>query len=142
MSSLIKDFIHRFKSRPIKLVWCHRLPERSWHFRGKPVLCWRCTGITVGFFIPFVTFIALLSAIIMLLIPFSPLLFVPNIWWFLIVVALIIPLVADGFSQGLGYRQSNNVIRFITGTLYGIGMSLGLYIVAFYILVFFSSILP
>lgn len=35
-------------------------------------------------------------------------------------VILCLPLVFDGFSQLLGYRESNNLIRFITGFLFGL----------------------
>jgi len=53
---------------------------------------------------------------------------------FLLVVSVIvpiwvpfvmaIPLVIDGITQRLKWRKSNNLLRFITGLMFGVGQSL------------------
>jgi len=42
----------------------------------------------------------------------------------LIAVLIILPLIIDGLSQLIGYRESNNKLRFITGLNAGIGIAL------------------
>jgi uncharacterized membrane protein len=36
-----------------------------------------------------------------------------------------IPMVVDGVTQKLGWRESNNFLRIITGSLSGLGLSIG-----------------
>jgi len=36
---------------------------------------------------------------------------------------ITIPLIIDGLTQYLGYRESNNVLRFITGLGAGVGFA-------------------
>jgi uncharacterized membrane protein len=85
------------------LFFCHRLPDRSFYFKGKKFpICARCTGILVGYFI----------AIILLF--FYPI----NIYFSLM---LLLPLSLDGGMQYLGFYTSTNPRRFITGILAGIG---------------------
>jgi uncharacterized membrane protein len=40
-------------------------------------------------------------------------------WW--ISVLLVVPLVVDGGTQTLGWRQSNNSLRLVTGMVAGVG---------------------
>lgn len=42
----------------------------------------------------------------------------------LIAITLIIPTFLDGITQFLGYRESNNPLRFTTGVLAGIGIGI------------------
>lgn len=83
---------------------CHRMPERSFFFRGRQFpVCARCTGVfagqsaavIVGFFrnVP---------------LPFS--------------IALLGIMGADWGIQEMGIRESNNTRRFITGTMGGFGL--------------------
>lgn len=89
----------------IKWVDCHRLPERSFFYKGKQFpVCARCTGVYVG----------MISIIIFLFID-------PLSWW--ISIFLLIPTIVDGGTQAYCNRESNNTLRFITGLLFGIGLS-------------------
>ena len=85
--------------------FCHRIKDRSiWFFGLEKVFCSRCLGILFG------GIIGLILAIFQYRIEL--------VWS----VLLMIPLIIDGFSQALNYRDSNNVIRFITGFFFGIGL--------------------
>ena len=93
------------KISDIHLVSCHRLPERSFFFRGKQFpVCARCTGIYIGF----------LSA---------PLFLFDVIQFNLIItILLILPSVIDGLTQAFLRRESNNILRVTTGFIYGVGI--------------------
>lgn len=83
-------------------VWsCHRRPERSFRVSGRQLhVCARCTGLMAGL------------AVGWSLIPIRELA-VP-IW-----IVSATALVADGLTQYLGWRVSNNALRFCTG--FGMG---------------------
>ena len=87
---------------------CHQLPERSFFLFGKPLtLCARCTGIHLGF----------LGAV--LLYPLARKIGknkFPPIWLF--PVALV-PIGLDGLTQFIGLRESANILRLLTGSLFG-----------------------
>ena len=86
------------KNRKFGFCFCHRLKDRSIWFLGlEKVFCSRCLGILFG------GITGLILAIFQYRIEF--------LWS----VLLMIPLIIDGFSQALNYRDSNNVFRFITG---------------------------
>jgi len=88
----------------VKFVVCHRKPERSFFFKGRQFpVCARCTGILLGY----------------LAFP----LFLTNIVSFGFWTALVLnlPVYLDGTTQALGWRESDNTLRFITGLLSGIG---------------------
>ncbi len=88
--------------REIKFVLCHQMPERSFHFKGKQFpLCARCTGIFAGYFTMPIFHYGIIQ---------------PSL---LIITLLMIPLIIDSSTQAMGYRESNNVLRFITGFLSG-----------------------
>ena len=78
-------------------------------------LCARCSGYVVGFFIltVFHSFFVL---------PFIHSLKVHLQLFFCFL--LIIPLTYDWITQSWGWRESNNVLRLITGAILGIGVSL------------------
>lgn len=88
------------------LQWipCHRREDRSIKIYSFTFpLCARCTGIVFGyFFLPFLFF--------------SP--YFIN-WW--VIPLLMIPLLIDGFTQKWNWRVSNNILRVLTGILFGIG---------------------
>ncbi len=95
---------------------CHRMPERCLHFKGKPMLvCARCFAMLLGYFF---TPIALAFNMVVPL-------------WVPIIMAM--PLLIDGFTQRWKWRNSSNLVRFITGILFGIGQSLLISIVVHYI---------
>src|SRR5947207_12986560 len=88
-----------------QFVTCHRLPHRSFFFMGRQFpVCARCTGIYAAYLtLPVFTFD----------------------WWspgIIISSLLMLPAVADGFSQAYTKRESNNTLRLITGILAGSGL--------------------
>lgn len=88
----------------IHLSYCHRMPERSFFWRGKQFpVCARCTGIHLGY----LSFPLFLFSI-----------FTLNIW---VTLAIMIPTYLDGFTQAFFNRESTNFIRFTTGIIAGIG---------------------
>ena len=90
---------------------CHRKPERSFFYKGRQFpVCARCTG----FYISGIASIILLN--------FIP---VPyNLTTLLIGILLLIPCAIDGFTQLFEMRESNNILRLITGLLGGVGLIL------------------
>ena len=79
---------------------CHQMAERSFFFHSYQFpVCARCTGVIIGY----------LAAIVFWF------MWVPG--WY--IVLLMMPLVADGVTQYLGWRTSNNILRLITGILFG-----------------------
>lgn len=88
--------------RQIKFVLCHHDPERSFYLFNKQFpLCARCTGIFVGYFTLPIFHLEIIH---------------PSI---ILILLLMTPLIIDSTTQALGYRESNNVLRFITGFLAG-----------------------
>lgn len=86
---------------------CHRIPERCLHIKGRPMpLCTRCFAILLGYFLVPVAVLA--SIRIPIWIPFL----------------MAVPLIIDGFTQLWKWRVSTNMIRFITGLLFGMGQAL------------------
>lgn len=86
------------------MFFCHRLPERSFFFRGKQFpICARCTGILCGYFLGII-YVLLHKNISLIL--------------FLL---LMFPIGLDGIGQLYGRWESTNIRRFITGILAGIG---------------------
>ena len=100
-------FVNKFtqmKIGDIQLVTCHKIPSRSFFYKGRQFpLCSRCTGIYLGYLsLPFFT-IDLIHI---------------NL---LISIILIMPTFIDGLTQAYCNRESNNVLRFITGIMSGVG---------------------
>lgn len=86
---------------------CHRMPERSFFFKGKQFpVCARCTGAFIGYFIGYVTF------------PFFRL---PP----LLCVLFCAIMFADWFVQRIDLLPSTNIRRLLTGTLCGMGLRQG-----------------
>lgn len=100
---LIKD-VYPFTLRCGHYLNCHQLSERSFHIgiRQLPV-CARCLGIYVG----------LLGSLPTLA------LYTPPV---ALCVALVVPMIVDGFTQLLTSYESNNWKRLITGLLFGYAM--------------------
>ena len=87
----------------LNIVSCHRLPERSFFWKGRKFpLCARCMGIYVGFLaMPLYVFCS------------------PS--W-IVGLFLIIPTVFDGMTQAMFGRESTNWLRLTTGVLAGVGL--------------------
>ena len=84
---------------------CHQQDVRSFHLNGtKLAVCSRCFGIYFGL---------ILASI------FYPFIHEKNLHPRILIIFLM-PLALDGTTQLLGFRQSNNTLRFITGLLFGI----------------------
>ena len=93
------------KNRNFGFCFCHRIKDRSiWFFGLEKVLCSRCLGILLGGIIGL--FLVIYQYRIDL------------IWSIL----LLVPLIMDGVIQAFHYRESNNILRLITGFLFGIGL--------------------
>lgn len=95
----------------VKLVFCHRLPERTFKIgkRYFPV-CARCTGIYIG-----MIFFLVISLNIILQYGIESL---------FIGILMSFPAFLDGITQITDKRISNNNLRFITGLFCGIGIIL------------------
>ncbi len=85
--------------------FCHRKKDRSiWFFGLEHFFCSRCMGILIGGSIGLVFVIFQYR--------------IDLIWS----VLLMLPLILDGFLQAFHYRESNNIIRLITGFMFGVGL--------------------
>ena len=90
-------------------ILCHRIPERSFHYKNHQFpVCARCTGFYTGLIV------------FLIYNYFFPVNYTLNL--FIISIILLIPVGIDGFTQLLGFRESNNNLRFITGFVGGIGL--------------------
>ena len=91
---------------------CHQIKERSFMINNKQMpLCARCTG--------FYSSLLLISPILCIFLK-------ENIH---VSILFIMPLIIDGQTQFLGFRESNNVLRLITGLLAGYGVMSLLFLV-------------
>ena len=97
------------KNRRLGFCFCHRIKDRSiWFFGLEKVLCSRCLGIFLGGII----------GLILIIYQYR----IDLIWSIL----LLVPLIFDGVTQALNYRQSNNYFRLITGFIFGVGLQFSL----------------
>ncbi|APY00379.1 putative membrane protein [Lacinutrix venerupis] len=101
---MIKISNYSIKGAKLSFSYCHRLPERSFFYKGKQFpLCARCTGINLAYF----------------LIPVFAFGFIKiSLWWSII---MILPTYIDGTIQAYTKYESNNILRFTTGIISGIG---------------------
>lgn len=96
--------LKKLTNTKVNYVSCHRLPERSFFWKGKQFpVCSRCTGIHLGY----LSFPLFLFGVIQ----FS--------WWTAII--LMLPTILDGLTQAYFDRESTNWLRFSTGLIAGIG---------------------
>lgn len=118
-----KYFEVNFRKKRFIFTACHQIPSRSIHYKGNPIICYRCAGINLGFIG------TILLHTLALLLPILTLddyvlswasgsaLFVV-----LFLIAIQLPLIFDGGIQALSDRyESKNPIRMITGLMAGIG---------------------
>ena len=100
-----KKQLHINLMQQFNFTFCHRIPERSFFWKGKQFpVCARCTGIHIGY----ITFPFFMFSIFEL-----------NLLWTLV---LIIPTYIDGLVQAYLNIESTNIRRLITGLMSGIGM--------------------
>jgi uncharacterized membrane protein len=98
-----------FESEKIKIgfAFCHRRKDRSFKMFGYTFpLCARCTGLWLGFGMGL--FFRILG------------LHVPSVF----AIGFMLPLIIDGFTQLFGLRESNNLLRLLTGILFGIAINM------------------
>jgi len=94
------------KNKRIKACFCHHEMDRSYSFFGlNRYLCSRCSGILAGSLLAVLSYytglqIGLVTALV-----------------------LMMPLVFDGLLQALSLYRSHNFIRFMSGTLFGMGLN-------------------
>lgn len=93
------------KSGPLKIYsvpLCHSLPDRTIYFRNRPLpLCARCTGTFLGVFTLPIFHLEIIT---------------PSL---IVILLLSLPAILDGITQLIGWRESNNQLRLITGFLLG-----------------------
>ncbi len=95
---------------------CHQKTERCLKLLGKPMpICSRCFGVYSG----------ILMGMILLLLVFD--IKVSKIQAISFLIILNVPLVIDGITQHFSFRESNNLLRFITGLIGGVGSSFALF---------------
>ena len=88
---------------------CHQRPDRSFFIKGHQFpLCARCTGFVLG------TIIFCIYSYLV------PIFYTYKLLIFSIIIQL--PYILDGTTQYLGYRESNNILRFITGFIGAFGL--------------------
>lgn len=103
MSERLQFFINIF-------FMCHQRPDRSFFYKGRQFpVCARCTGLGVGY---------ILSMIVLIFLGML------QLW---LIALLVLPMAIDGTGQLFHKWESNNIRRFITGTLAGIGILYVLY---------------
>lgn len=104
-------------------LMCHRKPERSFFIKNHQFpVCARCTGFYSALFI-FILYDFFYT-------------FNTSLELFLLGIIFLIPVLIDGFTQYFGLRESNNILRFVTGIIGGFG----LIFVLFYIIKFFFNL--
>ena len=93
-----------YKWLPV-IFGCHCRDDRSFYFRDKKFpICARCTGELAGILTGLITYC----------------------FWHIkwqIASLILLPMIADGFLQALTTYESNNAKRFITGFLFGYGLT-------------------
>lgn len=94
---------------------CHQMAERSFILGGKQLpVCARCTGIYSGIFFSMVFFI--IFGRLKGNIPHSK-------WGMLLGALSFIPISVDGFFSYLGFWESTQLLRVITGALAGASLT-------------------
>jgi uncharacterized membrane protein len=100
---------NKFYNFMTNLQVCHRLPERTFNIKGHYFpLCSRCTGLLIGSFSFF------------LFLYFDCIHYSLNLLIFSVLI--MFPTFIDGYTQLIGLRESNNILRFFTGLIGGLGM--------------------
>jgi len=98
---------------------CHQLPERSMLLGHiyMPVCC-RCSGIYLGFFV---------SIVLLFLMFRKRQSDMPPLYIIILSCVFIVSTFADGLLSYIGFYESNNIIRLVTGYLSGAGIAVIIY---------------
>lgn len=105
------DILNSFFNLAGSLV-CHQLPSRTIYAEGMPLpMCARDTGIYLGFF-----------AGMLFILSFRRLHCdrQPSLPYAVILCLLMIPMMVDGIGSYLGFFDTDNTARLLTGTLFGL----------------------
>lgn len=99
-----------------RLPICNGKPERAPHILGRCfILCWRCTSVII---------FAIITTTIVYSFEKNKFL---NINLAILAVLSLFPMMIDGTLQYLFKRESTNLRRIITGSLFGIGLTILLF---------------
>ncbi|MGL6298553.1 MAG: DUF2085 domain-containing protein [Methanobacteriaceae archaeon] len=111
----ISDVFHKYS-----YFICHRKPERTFKIKNTyfPV-CARCTGF-------YIAAISYFGYVYYFYVDY-------NIQLILLAILMLTPAAIDGLTQFYTSRESNNVLRFFTGILGGIGLGIILKAIKWYI---------
>lgn len=93
----------------IMKYFCHQRPDRSFFIHGHQFpVCSRCTGIIIG------------AASCMIYLYLTRITY--DYTMLILCIILQLPYIIDGTTQYLKLRESNNILRLITGILGGVGV--------------------
>jgi len=108
------------KADAVAYAVCHRLPDHSFHLAGRQLpLCARCTGTFLG-----------VSWGLLGLIPKGKASRLPPVKLLILLVGFIMLMGVDGLNSYLSFvglphlYEPHNTLRLITGTLYGLSLSI------------------
>lgn len=113
---------HKIRKIFYQIPICHRLPDRTFSIKGHyfPV-CSRCTGFYIGafsyFFYVYFYYVQYTTTLILL------------------AALMLSPAFINGTTQLVGNRESNNVLRFATGLLGGLGLAIIFKAIKWFILI-------
>lgn len=99
---------------------CHQKSERCFVYQGKRMnICSRCFGLYLFSFVGLVLGFSV-----------SPV-YLTKIFLLKLTLIFTLPFFIDGFTQFIGLRESNNLLRFVTGSLAGFICGVDLYYLIF-----------
>ncbi|MBN2362779.1 DUF2085 domain-containing protein [candidate division WOR-3 bacterium] len=110
------------KIRIFYKVLCHGLPERCPHYFGQPAaVCFRCTGIDLGFFFTGAVFYPLLRRYLD-----------PGIWpvHLALITVFSVFIFLEWIAELLGFISSSWILQYSTGMLFSTGISIFLFSIA------------
>lgn len=97
---------------------CHQYPERSFEAGGLYFsVCARDTGIYVGLIF------TLLIIVLMYVRKREKPAAMPQAWIVVVCIVLVLPMAIDGVASYAGLYETNNLLRFFTGYLCGMGIA-------------------
>ncbi|MCL2491316.1 MAG: DUF2085 domain-containing protein [Coriobacteriia bacterium] len=99
---------------------CHQMPERSFIYGGVQLpVCARCTGMYVGITITLVLLFVLYKG--------AQRVGLPSTAFFVAAAIATFAIGFDGFGSYLGFYETNNFARILTGIMFGSAMGVVLY---------------
>ena len=109
--TVLPDSYHTGRASLFFRLLCHQKPERCFFLLGRQVpLCQRCLALYLGFWLGGVIFVLSRRKA-----------GIARAW---AAAVAWVPLLVDGVTQGLGFRESTPLLRVCTGALAGIVLAL------------------